>query len=149
MSILEKIDNDLKQALKEHEELKLSVLRMVKTALKNAEIAAKGELSDADAMKVLSTQAKQRKDAIVQYEKGGRQDLADKEKQELTIIETYLPEQMGEDEIRKIVADKISTVGADANFGQVMGMVMKEAGQNADGQIVRRIVQEEIDKSNG
>lgn len=148
MNIIENIDTDLKTALKEKDELKLSVLRMVKTALKNAEIAAKGTLSEDDAMKVLNTQAKQRKDAIEQFTKGDRADLADKEKAELQIIETYLPEKMGENEIRKIVQEKVSQAEA-GNFGQIMGMVMKEVGQSADGQMVRKIVQEEIDKVNG
>lgn len=148
MSILEKIDNDLKQALKNHEELKLSVLRMLKTALKNAEIAKRSELTDEDSLKILNTQSKQRKDAITQYEDGGRSDLADKEKAELEIIESYLPEKMGEDEIREIVRAKVAEAGEGANFGQVMGMVMKEVGQSADGQVVREIAQEEIEKTN-
>lgn len=149
MSISENIDTDLKQALKNKEELKLSVLRMLKTALKNAEIAAKGTLSDDDAMKILGTQAKQRKDAIEQFTKGDRSDLADKEKAELEIIETYLPEKMGEDEVRKIVQAKIVEAGDDLNFGKIMGMVMKEVGQGADGQLVRTVLTEEIEKKNG
>ncbi|MDO8507951.1 MAG: GatB/YqeY domain-containing protein [bacterium] len=149
MSISENIDTDLKQALKNKEELKLSVLRMLKTALKNAEIAAKGILSDEDAMKVLNTQAKQRKDAIEQFTKGDRSDLADKEKAELEIIEAYLPEKMGEDEIRKIVQAKIDEAGNDLNFGKIMGTVMKDVGQGADGQLVRTVLTEEIEKKNG
>ena len=146
MGIQEQIDTDLKQALKHSEELKLSVLRMVKTALKNAEIAVKGNLSDEEAMRVLGTQAKQRKDAFTQYEKGGRSDLAEKEKAELEILEAYLPEKMSEDDIRSIATKKIDEAGGDLNFGKIMGMVMQEVGQGADGQIVRQIVQEEIDK---
>ncbi len=149
MGILDQIDNDLKQALKNHEELKLSVLRMLKTALKNAEIAAKGELTEEDAMKVLNTQSKQRKDSIEQFKKGGREDLAEQEKKELEIIEAYLPEKMGEEEIRAIVQAKIKDSGDDLNFGKIMGMVMRETGQSADGQLVRKVVQEEIDKANG
>ena len=147
MNITEKIDTDLKTALKEKSELKLSVLRMLKTALKNAEIAAKGTLSDDDAMRVLNTQAKQRKDAIEQFTKGDRGDLADKEKAELEIIEAYLPEKMGEEEIRKIVQAKITAAGDDLNFGKVMGMVMKEVGQGADGQLVRQVLNEELEKN--
>ena len=146
MGIQEQIDTDLKQELKHSEELKLSVLRMVKTALKNAEIAVKGNLSDEEAMRVLGTQAKQRKDAFTQYEKGGRSDLAEKEKAELEILEAYLPEKMSEDDIRSIATKKIDEAGGDLNFGKIMGMVMQEVGQGADGQIVRQIVQEEIDK---
>lgn len=146
MTIQEKVDQDLKQALKNHEETKLSVLRMLKTALKNAEIAKKGELTDEDTLKVLSTQSKQRKDSISQYENGSRQDLADKEKEELQIIAEYLPEQMSEEDIRKIVVEKVSEAGEGANFGQIMGAVMREVGQNADGQAVRKILEEEMGK---
>lgn len=149
MSITENIDTDLKQALKNSEELKLSVLRMLKTALKNAEIAAKGPLSDDDAMKVLNTQAKQRKDAIEQFTKGGRSDLADKEKAELEILEAYLPEKMGEEEVRKVVLDKIGEAGGDLNLGKIMGMIMKEVGQGADGQMVRQILTQELETHNG
>ena len=122
---------------------------MLKTALKNAEIAAKGPLSDDDAMKILNTQAKQRKDAIEQFTKGGRSDLAEKEKAELEILEAYLPEKMGEEEIRVIVAKKIDEVGGDLNFGKLMGMVMKDVDQGADGQLVRKVLTEEIEKQNG
>jgi len=146
VGIQQQIDNDLKQALKNHEETKLSVLRMLKTALKNAEIAKKGELTDEDALKVLNTQGKQRKDSISQYEEGGRQDLADKEKAELRIIEEYLPAQMSEEDIQKIVVEKISEAGEGANFGAVMGAVMREVGQSADGQTVRKVLEEEMGK---
>ena len=146
MGIQEQIDNDLKQALKDKKELELSVLRMLKTALKNAEIAAKGSLSEEDAAKVVATQAKQRKDAISQFEQGGRTDLADKEKAELAVLQTYLPEQMPEEDIRRVVREKISEAGDDQNFGRIMGMVMKEIGQKADGGAVRQILQEELGK---
>lgn len=149
MKLIEIIDEDLKQALKEQKELELSVLRMLKTSLKNAEIAAKGNLSQDDAMKVLNTQAKQRKDSMSQFEKAGRTDLAEKEKKELVIIESYLPEKMGEDEVRTIAQAKISEAGDDLSFGKIMGSVMKEVGQSADGETVRKVVQEEIDKKNG
>ncbi len=144
MALKDQIDNDLKQALKDKKELELSVLRMLKTALKNAEIAAKGSLSEEDAAKVVATQAKQRKDAISQFEQGGRSDLADKEKAELAVLQTYLPEQMPEEDIRKVIREKISEAGDDQNFGRIMGMVMKEIGQKADGGAVRQILQEEL-----
>ena len=146
MALNDQIDNDLKQALKGKKELELSVLRMLKTALKNAEIQAKGKLSDDEALKVLNTQAKQRKDAILQFEQGGRIDLADKEKAELAVLQAYLPEQMSEEDIRETVQEKIIEAGDDRNFGKIMGMVMKEVGQKADGQTVRQILQELLDK---
>lgn len=149
MGILTQIDNDLKQALVGHDELKCSVLRMIKSAAKNAEIAAKGELSEEDTLKVISSQAKQRKDSIAQFEKAGRSDLVEKEKKELEIIEAYLPEKMSDEDIRKVILVKINEAGDDLNFGKIMGMVMKELGQSADGQVVRQILNEEIEKRNG
>lgn len=146
MDIKEKIDSDLKQALINREELRRSVLRMLKSAIKNAEIEAKDELSEDGVFKVLEKQAKQRKDSIQQYEKGDRKDLADKEKQELTIIEAYLPTKMSDEEIRAHISDKIRGE-KDINFGQMMGMIMKELGAKADGQAVRTILEEEIKKS--
>ena len=146
MGLQDQIDNDLKQALKGQKELELSVLRMVKTALKNAEIATKKTLTDDEALKVLSSQAKQRKDSIDQFQKAGRDDLVKKEEAELGIIQAYLPEQMSEEDIRKIVKEKIDEAGGDLNFGKIMGMVMGAVGQKADGQMVRKIVQEEMDK---
>lgn len=146
MDIKEKIENDLKQALINREELKRSVLRMLKSAIKNAEIEAKKDLTQDEVFKVLEKQAKQRKDSIEQYEKGNRKDLADKEKQELAIVEAYLPTKMSDDEIRNYIVGEIKGK-TDINFGQMMGMVMKGLGAKADGQAVRKILEEEIKKS--
>lgn len=146
MGILVQIDNDLKQALKAHDELKCSVLRMIKSAVKNAEIKAMKSLSEEETLKVISSQAKQRKDSIEQFGKAGRNDLVDREKEELTIVESYLPDKMSDEDVRKVVLAKISDAGDDLNFGKVMGMVMKQLGQSADGQTVREILQEELEK---
>jgi len=142
------IDNDLVQALKGREELKCSVLRMLKTAVKNAEIQAKAELSDDEVLKVIDKQAKQRKDSIEQYEKGGRKDLVEKERQELALLDAYLPEKMTDDDVRKYIVEKVNA-GQNLNFGQLMGVVMKDLGTKADGQVVRNILQDEISKRNG
>lgn len=146
MSIAQEVDEKMKQAMIDKNELELSVYRLIKSAVKNMEIEKGKELSDEDVVLVLEKQAKQRRDSIEQYEKGERTDLADKEKSELSIIEAFLPEKMGEDEIRKIVKEKTATMSG-AQFGQIMGSVMAELKGKADGGTVQKIVKEEIEKS--
>jgi uncharacterized protein YqeY len=143
MSIAEKIEDQLKKAMIDKDELSLSVLRMVKSAVKNTEIEKGHELDDAEIIAVFEKQAKQRKDSIEQYEAGDRTDLADREKKELSLIETYLPEKMGEHEIRNAVKKVISD-NKNADFGRVMGAVMQELKGKADGGLVQNIVKEEM-----
>jgi uncharacterized protein len=144
MSVREQIENGLIKAMHDKNELELSVFRLLKSAVKNAEIEKKSELSDDEIMAVVEKQAKQRRDSIDQYEKGGREDLAAREKEELDLIEKFLPEKMGDDEIRTVVKNKIVEAGEGADFGRVMGMVMTELKGKADGSVVQRLVQEEL-----
>jgi uncharacterized protein YqeY len=129
---------------------KLNVLRMLKSALKYAVIAksdAEAELSDAEAVQVIRKQAKQRQDSIESFEKGGRAELADKEKQELAILNTYLPQGMSPDELTKVVRETIAELGATskAQMGAVMKASMaKLAGKNADGKIVSETVKKKL-----
>ena len=143
MTLEETIDNDSKTALKERREIKVSTLRMLKSALKNRQIELKKEeLTDQEAIAIIHKELKKRKDAIESYQTASRQDLVDKEKQEADILSVYLPAMMSEDEIKAIV-DEIVSQGAD-NFGQVMkGVMAKTAGQ-AEGQIVQRLVKEKL-----
>lgn len=143
MGLLDQIDEMFKKAMTEKDEVSLSVARLLKSALKNAEIEKKGELSDEDVLVVLEKQAKQRRDSIEQYEKGGRPELAEQEKKELEIIEKFLPEKMSEDEIREVVKRKIAELEGQ-DFGRVMGAVMGELKGKADGGIVQKIVKEEL-----
>lgn len=145
MTLQEQIQDAYQRALGEKNELEVSVFRLIKSAVVNAEIEKKGELSDDDVMAVLTKQAKQRRDSIDQFEKGGRSDLAEKEKKELAMIEKFLPEKMGEDEIREIVKKKVAE-NPDADFGRVMGAVMGELKGQADGGTVQKIVKEELGK---
>ncbi len=113
MSIIERVDSDLKEAMRAKDTTKLGVLRMLKSALKYAAIAksdADAELSDAEAAQVIRKQAKQRQDSIESFEKGGRVELADKEKQELSILNAYLPQAMSADEISKVVRETIAAM---------------------------------------
>jgi uncharacterized protein len=150
MDIKEQIVNDMKSAMKEKDTLKLQVLRSLKSKLMEKEISERKEgeatLSDEQAIGVLMKAAKQRKESIDQFESGGREDLADKEKAELKIIESYLPEMMDDDEIRDIVKEKISQLDASGlqDMGKVMGVVMPELKGKAEGSKISVIVKEEL-----
>ena len=138
MILQQRVDSDLKEAMRAKEAAKLGVLRMLKSALKYAAIAksdAEAELGDAEAVQVIRKQAKQRQDSIESFEKGGRAELADKEKQELAILNTYLPQGMSPDELAKIVRETIAELGATskAHMGAVMKALQAKAGGRADG----------------
>lgn len=146
MNLRDKIKNDLKNAMKSSDNITRDVLRVLNSDFKNLEIDSKKELLDDDIVKIIKKNIKSHKDSIEQYKKGNREDLVIQEEKELKILEKYVPEQMSEDEIRKIVIDVISkseAVGA-SDFGRVMGVVMKEVGNKADGGLVGRIVKEKL-----
>jgi hypothetical protein len=146
MSLKEKIAADFITAYKAKEAEKVSVLRMIQSAIKNAEIDSKQELTDEDVNAILAKQAKQRKDAIAQYKSGNRDDLVKKEESELTIIEDYLPKQMSEEDITAIVEAAIAKTGATskADMGKVMGAIMPQVKGKADGSLVSKIVTEKL-----
>jgi len=138
MTLQQRVDLDLKEAMRAKDATKLNVLRMLKSALKYAVIAksdAEAELSDAEAVQVIRKQAKQRQDSIESFEKGGRAELADKEKQELAILNTYLPQGMSPDELAKVVRETIAELGATskAQMGAVMKALQTKLGGRADG----------------
>src|SRR5437764_15379935 len=125
MSIAEKITQDMTLAMKARQEHRLSTLRMVKSAIKNKEIDKRAPLDDQEAMAVLNTLIKQRRDSIEQFTKGGRKELADKEAAEIAIIEAYLPKAAGAEEIAAVVRAAISEMGSPTM--KDMGAVMKNA----------------------
>ena len=138
MTLQQRVDSDLKDAMRAKEATKLGVLRMLKSALKYAAIAksdADSELSDGEAVQVIRKQAKQRQDSIESFEKGGRAELADKEKEELAILNSYLPQAMSPDELAKIVRETIAELGATskAQMGAVMKALQGKVGGRADG----------------
>ena len=138
MTLQQRVDSDLKEAMRAKDATKLGVLRMLKSALKYAAIAKSGaeaELSDAEGVQVIRKQAKQRQDSIESFEKGGRAELADKEKQELAILNTYLPQGMSPDELAKVVRETIAELGATskAQMGAVMKALQAKVGGRADG----------------
>jgi len=138
MTLQQHVDSDLKEAMRAKDATKLGVLRMLKSALKYAAIAKSGaeaELSDAETVQVIRKQAKQRQDSIESFEKGGRAELADKEKEELAILNSYLPQAMSSDELAKVVRETIAELGATskAQMGQVMKALQAKAGGRVDG----------------
>src|SRR5205809_1672220 len=151
MSIQERIDSDLKDAMRAKDTTKLGVLRMIKSALKYAAIAksdAEAELSEAEATQVIRKQAKQRRDSIESFEKGGRAELAKKEKEELSILNAYLPQAMSADELAKVVGDTISEVGATkAQMGAVMKAMQAKVAGWGEGQTLRQEVSRELSGS--
>src|SRR6266581_4778482 len=149
MTLQERVDSDLKEAMRAKDTRKLGVLRMLKSALKYAAIAKSGsdaELSDAEAAQVIRKQAKQRQDSIESFEKGGRAELAAKEKEELSILQAYLPQGMSPDELAKVVRDTIAEVGATskAQMGAVMKALQEKAAGRADGKTLSQEVQEQL-----
>jgi len=145
LTIPERITQDITAAMKAREEHRLSTLRMVKSALKNKEIDKRAALDDQEALAVLSTLIKQRKDSIEHFTKGGRKELADKEAAEIVIIESYMPKAAGEDEIAAVVRLTISEMGSPTM--KDMGAVMKNAmakfaasNTRVDGKIVSETV---------
>lgn len=139
----DKIMDDLKTAMKAGEKDTVEVLRMVKTALQMAEIDEKGDFTEDKQLKIIAKEAKKRRDAAQMYIDGGDQARADKELAEAKIIDAYLPAQMSEDEIAKVVDAVIAEVGSD-NMGAVMGKVMAKIGSQADGGTVSKIVKEKL-----
>lgn len=160
-NLKQQIQNELKEAMKKKDAFLLGILRMVSSAMKNKELekrtklAKSGEvgnldelsqLTDEEALASIMSEAKKRKDSIVEFEKGGRTDLAEQEKKELEILVKYLPEQMPEEEVRKIVKETIVKIGASdiKEMGKIMGALMPQVKGKADGALVQKIVQEEL-----
>ncbi len=143
-NLIQRIDQDLKQAMREKDEVAKLALRSVKTAITQARKAGKAEheLSEEEVLRVISKQAKQRRDAIAEYEKAGRMDLAEKERAELAVLERYLPQPLSEEELEQIVREVIAEVGATSmrDMGKVMPVAMKRVAGRADGKAVNQIV---------
>jgi len=149
MELKQKILADLKAAMKEGDTAKRDAIRMVDSMIKNAEIEKKKKeegLNDEEVREVIARAIKQRRDSVVQFEAGGRQDLADKEKKEIEILSVYMPAQMEEEEVRLVVKEVIEQSGAvsKAEIGKVMGPLMGRLKGKADGSLVKKIVEEEL-----
>ena len=147
MTLREQIISDMTASMKAQDAPRTSTLRMVKAAMQNRQIEKGGELNDEDMTKLLNSLVKQRRDSVEQYEKGGRQDLADKEKAEIEVIEAYLPQAASRDEIEAAVTAAVAGTGASSmkDMGKVMKAVQTAlAGKNADGRTVSEIVKSKL-----
>jgi uncharacterized protein YqeY len=144
MSLSERLNEDMKQAMKSQDKFKLSVIRMVRSAIKNVEIDQKRTLDDNEVLDVLSREIKQRKDSLQEFEKAGRDDLAAAVKAEIAVLSDYLPQQLTEEEVKAIVQQTIQETGASskADMGKVMGALMPKVKGRADGKLVNQLVQQ-------
>lgn len=146
MSLLERLNNDMKQAMKNKEKDKLSVIRMLKSSLQNEELKKREALTDDEELTVLSRELKQRKDSLQEFENAGRIDLVDKVRTEIDYVEAYMPEQLSEEEISEIVKNTIEEVKASSktDMGRVMGALMPKVKGKADGSLVNKLVQQHL-----
>jgi len=147
MTVQEKIQTQMTEAMRNKDQLRLSVLRMMKSAIKNKEIEKMKPLDEGEALSVLNTLVKQRKDSVDQFRKGGREELAQKEESEIKIIEEYLPAAASEDDIRKAIEEAIQETGAASvkDMGKVMkATLVRLAGKSADGSRVSQMVKEKL-----
>ena len=148
MTLSEQINQDFIEALKNKDSKKLSVLRMLKSSIKNSEIALKKMLDDTEVTKILQHEVKQRRDSIESFSAAGRNELAEKEKEEIKYLEKYLPKQLSEDELTVVLQNVISETGAKsmADLGKVMSLAMAKVSGRADGNTASKKAKELLTK---
>lgn len=148
MSLQQRIDDDLKAAMKSSDSLKTSVLRMIKAAIKNKQVEKREELSDEEIISVISTLTKQRRESIDLFSKGGREELAEKEMQELAMLQLYLPGQLSPEDLDRIITEAINESSAEGvkDIGKVMRLIMPRVQGAADGKVVNQRVRELLEK---
>lgn len=146
MSLKTTITDDMKSAMKAGDKDRLKVVRLVLAAIKQVEVDTRTELDDAAILSVITKMVKQRRDSIEQFEKGNREDLAAIERGEISVLETYLPEQMSDDEIAQLVNDVIASTGAASmrDMGKVMGQIKAKAAGRADMGAVSAVIKERL-----
>ncbi len=147
MTLQDKVQNDIAEAMRRKDSLRLSVLRMMKAAVKNKEVEKMKALEEPEVLAVFNTLVKQRKDSIDQFRKGGREELAQKEESEITIIEEYLPAAASDDDVRRAIEDAIGETGATSmkDMGKVMASTKTRlAGKTIDGARVSQLVKERL-----
>ncbi|MFH1703958.1 MAG: GatB/YqeY domain-containing protein [Nitrospirota bacterium] len=148
MSLQQRLDGDLKAAMKSSDSLKTSVLRLLKAALKNKQVEKRKDLSDEEIISVISTLTKQRRESINLFSKGGREDLAEKERQELAMLQLYLPGQLSPEDLDRIIMEAINESSAEGvkDIGKVMRLIMPRVQGAADGKVVNQRVRELLEK---
>ena len=144
MSLLSRLNDDMKTAMKAKDKESLQVIRMIKSSIQNEQIKEVHDLTEEEELTVLSREMKQRRDSLHEFEEAGRDDLAEKVKSEIVIVEKYMPEQLSDEEIRQLVQEAITQTGASSmkEFGKVMGAIMPKVKGKADGNQVNAIVKE-------
>jgi len=148
MSLQQRLDNDLRGAIKSSDKLKTSALRMLKATVKYKQTEKNRELSEEEIISVVSTLSKQRRESIALFLKGGREDLADNEKQELSILQSYLPDQLTPEELDRFIIEAIAESSAEGvkDIGTVMRLVMSRVKGTADGKTLNQRVKELLEK---
>lgn len=148
MSLLQQLTSDMVSAMKNRYKETLNVVRMLKAAVQNEQIELGHDLSANEEIAVMAREYKQRKESLEEFEKAGREELINQAKNELAIVEKYMPKQLSKDEVTKIVKEVIDELNASSmkNFGQVMGSVMPKVQGQADGKLVNQVVKEQLSK---
>ena len=146
MGLKDQLTADMKEAMRNKDKVALTTIRMLKASIQNEEIAQGHDLSAEEELTVLSREVKQRRDSLAEFEKAGRDDLCDQLKEEIAVVQRYMPEQLSYDELFAIVKEVIQEVGASqmSDFGKVMGAVMPKVKGKADGNEVNAIVKEQL-----
>jgi uncharacterized protein YqeY len=146
MSLEERLVEEMKQAMKSSEKLKLSAIRMIRSALKNKEIELRKKLEDEEIVKVIQAMVRKSEESVEQFQTGGRMDLVEKEKSEIEIMKSFLPQPMSQEEILKIIDQSIQETQASSlkDLGKVMKFVMPKIGGKADGKLINQLVKERL-----
>ena len=146
MSLEERLVEEMKQAMKSNEKLKLSTIRMVRSALKNKEIELRKKLEDEDIVKVIQAMVRKGEESVEQFQTGGRMDLVEKEKSEIEIMKSFLPQPLSQEEILKIIDQSIQETQASSlkDIGKVMKSVIPKLGGKADGKLINQLVKERL-----
>lgn len=146
MSLRDRLQDDLKDAMRKGDKLRLSVIRLIKAGITNHEIAKGHTLDDSEVLEIIAKELKQRHDTLPDYERAGRSDILERLHQEMDVIREYLPEQLSEEALRQIVADAKAETGASTpkEMGRLMGAVMPKVKGRADGNLVNRLVREAL-----
>ncbi|UTR09351.1 GatB/YqeY domain-containing protein [Evansella sp. LMS18] len=146
MKLLDKLNQDMKEAMRNKEKQRLSVIRSVKASLQNESIKLGKEITDEEALSVLSREMKQRKESLHEFEQANRSDLVEKTELEIELLEEYMPAQLSDEELQQIVDETIQETGADskAQMGKVMGAIMPKVKGRADGTRVKQMVEQNL-----
>ena len=146
MSLEERLVEEMKQALKSNDKLRLSTIRMIRSALKNKEIELRKKLEDEEVVKVIQVMVRKGEESVEQFQIGGRMDLVEKEKKEIAILKSFLPQPLSQEEILKIIDQSIQETQASSlkDIGKVMKSVMPKIGGKADGKLINQLVKERL-----